>query len=83
MTKQNVNICTGCGEGSSDCIRNQKCQVHKDLIFCEECGAGFYFEHLSDDNVETYREYHGQPNLTPEIVPVAWTCPECGHYQRL
>ena len=83
-SRTNQNLCVQCEVFDNMCIRDQKCN-RKDynLVHCEDCMATFRFEDLADDLVETYREYHGQPGLTPEVVPKRWTCPECGHNQAV
>lgn len=50
---------------------------------CEDCLKYFIWDKIPDEYVKIYREYHGQPNLTPEVVPVGWDCPICGHYNSL
>ena len=55
----------------------------KEIVFCDECSAGIDFDKLTDEEVHTSREYHGQPNLRPEIVVNGWVCPECGHYNSV
>ena len=54
-----------------------------DFIECDECGANIDFDKLTDEEVQTFKEYHGEPNLRPEIVVIGWTCPECGHYNSI
>lgn len=77
-----MNQCEGCELASSDCMKNRP-QCGKDIVFCDECGAGIVWDKLTDEEVHTHKEYHGQPNLRPEIVVNAWVCPECGHYNRI
>lgn len=50
---------------------------------CEACDEVFVWEDLPDEYVKTFREYHGQPNLTPEVVVEGWICPGCGHENSL
>jgi len=54
-----------------------------DWVQCEDCLDYFIWEKIPDEFIKVYREYHGQPNLTPEIVPEAWDCPECGFHNIL
>lgn len=54
-----------------------------DWVQCEKCLDYFIWDKLPDEYIKVYREYHGQPYLTPEIVPEAWDCPECGHHNIL
>jgi hypothetical protein len=51
-------------------------------VFCDGCNGGFDWKKLPDESVRVIKEYHGQPYLSPEIIPVGFTCPECGEYNE-
>ena len=51
-------------------------------VQCDKCEIVFNWDKL-DDEILTYREHHGEPNMTPELVPYGWLCPECGNKNEL
>jgi rubredoxin len=53
-----------------------------DWVQCNGCDDIFIWDKLPDDNVVLVSEFHGQPHLTPERVPIGWVCPDCGHYNK-
>lgn len=77
-----MSICDGCDRSLSDCMKD-KPLCKKDVVFCDNCGAGIDWEDLPDDQVVTLKEYHGQQYLRPETVVVGCICPDCGHYNTL
>ena len=80
---QNINLCVGCDLFDNMCIRDKKCtrRYYNDSQ-CEECGAVFDLDNLSDDNVilqrEGMTEFWGAVVALPDSVK-GFICPECGH----
>jgi predicted nucleic acid-binding Zn ribbon protein len=56
----------------------KKCMKDQTYEQCPECKAYLVWKDIPDENVITIREYHGQPNLTPEVQVMGYICTECG-----
>lgn len=67
----------------ADLIERAMDHPKDDWMWCQGCSIVFDWDKLPDENIISYREYHGEPNLTPEVVPTGWICPECGHKNDL
>lgn len=50
----------------------------EDWVWCEHCNIVFSWDKIPDFLKLTVDEYHGEPNMRPETIPVGWECPECG-----
>jgi len=45
---------------------------------CPECLKYLVWDKIPHENILTYREYHGEPNLTPETIVTGFICVMCG-----
>jgi len=50
------------------------------FVQCNGCNSYFVWDKIPDCCIQKYREHHGEPNLTPEIVITGWECPSCGYH---
>lgn len=75
-----IRYCEVCGyQQNQECLTKGRCMIGKDIVICEHCNEFFEWDKLTDEQVRTTKEYHGQPYLRPETVVMGWLC-DCGHY---